>query len=52
VLAIFLTWMSTVRPMWAISIVAILLLLVAITVRWVWRALRSLFSAAEQELAH
>jgi hypothetical protein len=51
VMAIFLTWMSTVRPMWAISIAAILLLLVVLAVRWVGRALRSLFWGAEQELA-
>jgi hypothetical protein len=51
VMAILLTWMSTVRPMWAISIAAILLLLVVLAVRWVGRALRSLFWGAEQELA-
>ena len=51
VLAVFLTWMSTVRPLWAISIVVALLLGVVLTVRWVWRALRSLFSGAEHQLA-
>lgn len=51
VLAVFLTWMSEVRPVWAISIVAVLLLLVVLTVRWVVRALRALFWGAEHELA-
>ena len=50
-LAVFLTWMSTVRPVWAISIAAALLLLVLVMARWVWRALRSLLWGAEQELA-
>ena len=50
-LAVFLTWMSTVRPLWAISIVAALLLGLVLTMRWVWRALRSLFSGAEHQLA-
>ncbi len=51
VLAVLLTWMSTVRPIWAISIVAALLLFIVVMVRWVWRAMRSLFWGAEQELA-
>ena len=51
-MAVFLTWMATVRPIWAISFVAALLLLIAIMARWVLRAMRSLFRGAEQELAH
>ena len=51
VLAVFLTWLSTVRPVWAISITAALLLAVVLGVRLVWRAMRSLFWGAEQELA-
>ena len=52
VVAVFLTWMSTVQPVWAISIVMTLLLLIVLMVRWVLRAMRSLFKGAEQELAH
>ncbi len=47
VLAVSLTWMATWRPYIAASIALILVLLIVFFVRWVWRALRSLFRSAE-----
>jgi len=47
VLAVFLTWMATWRPYIAASIALILVLLIVFFVRWVCRALRSLFRSAE-----
>lgn len=49
-LAIFLTWLATWKPYWAAGIVAILLVLAILMVRWVVRALRSLFRGAEHAL--
>jgi hypothetical protein len=46
-LAIFLTWFATRHPYWAAGIVAVLLVAIVILLRWVLRALRSLFRGAE-----
>ncbi|HVT96954.1 MAG TPA: DUF4126 domain-containing protein [Acidobacteriaceae bacterium] len=47
VLAIGLTWLATRHPLIAGSIVAVLVLVIVLLVRWVWRALRRLFRGAE-----
>ena len=47
VLAVFLTWMATWKPYVAGSIAVVLLLLIVLLVRWVWKALRALFRGAE-----
>jgi hypothetical protein len=46
-LAISLTWLSTAHPYVAGGIAATLVLAIILVVRWVWRALRALFSGAE-----
>lgn len=48
VLAIFLTWMATWKPYIAASIAIALMLVIVFLVRWVWRALYSLFTDAER----
>ena len=50
VFAVGLTWFATSHPYIAASIVAILLLVIILLVRWVWRALRNLFRDAGEEL--
>jgi len=50
VLAVFLTWLATWNPWIAAGIVAVLVLVTVVLIRWVWRALRSLFRGAEEEL--
>jgi hypothetical protein len=50
VLAVFLTWLAALSPYWAASIVAVLLLLTVIVVRWVVRALTALFRGAEHAI--
>lgn len=50
-LAIFLTWFATKHPYLAALIVAWLLLIIIVVVRWVWRGLRELFRGAERRLA-
>jgi len=50
-LAIFLTWFATQHPIMAAAIVATFLLVIAVVIRWVVRALRNLFRGAEGELA-
>jgi Domain of unknown function (DUF4126) len=49
--AIFLTWLSTKHPYLAASIVAVLLVTIALLLRWVWKALKSLFNRTEQAIA-
>jgi hypothetical protein len=49
--AISLTWIATQHPYVAAGIVAVLLLLVIISVRWVVRSLRSLYSRAASVLS-
>ncbi len=46
-LAIFLTWMATWKPYIAAAIAAVLVLITILLVRFVWRALKSLFRGAE-----
>src|ERR1700720_1226907 len=48
-LAVFLTWFATQHPYSAAAIVAILLIIIAVLVRWVVRSLRALFRGAEEE---
>jgi Domain of unknown function (DUF4126) len=50
VLAVFLTWMATWKPYVAGSIAVVLLLLIVLLVRWVWKALRALFRGAEHAM--
>ena len=50
-LAVFLTWFATQHPYSAAAIVGILLIIIAVLVRWVVRSLRALFRGAEEELA-
>jgi hypothetical protein len=47
-LAISLTWLATVHAYWAAGIAATLVIVTIVLVRWVWRALKSLFLGAEQ----
>lgn len=51
VLAIFLVWFSTQHPVLASLLVLALLVAIAVVIRWVVRALRSLFRGAEREVA-
>lgn len=44
--AIFITWFATEHPFLAAAIVAVLLVTIAVLLRWIVRALRSLFHAA------
>jgi hypothetical protein len=50
-LAIFLTWFATKHPYIAAAIVLWFLVIIVVVIRWVVRALRSLFRGAEQRLA-
>jgi len=52
VLAVFLTWFATAHPYLAAAITAAFLLVIAVVVRFVVRALRALFRGAESELVH
>jgi hypothetical protein len=47
-LAISMTWLATVHAYWAAGIAATLVIITIVLVRWVWRALKSLFRGAEQ----
>jgi hypothetical protein len=49
-IAIFLVWFATKHPYSAASIVLLGLVIVALTIRLVWRAMRSLFAGAEREM--
>ena len=51
VVAISLTWFATRHPYWAAAIVAVLLAITILLLRWVLRALKALFLRAEQALA-
>jgi hypothetical protein len=48
--AIFLTWFATTHPYITAAIVAVLLVITVLLVRWIVRALRSLFRGAGREL--
>jgi len=50
-LAVFLTWFATQHPIAAALIVAVFLGAIAVVIRWVVRAMKSLFRGAENELA-
>jgi hypothetical protein len=50
VLAIFLVWFATKHPYAAAAIVLVGLVIVVVTIRFVWRALRLLFVGAEKRL--
>jgi hypothetical protein len=50
-LAVFLTWFATRHPYSAAVIVAVLLAITVLLVRWVLRALKALFWGAERALA-
>lgn len=50
-LAIFLTWFATQHPIMAATIVAGFLVVIAVVIRWVIRAMKNLFRGAEDELA-
>ena len=48
--AIFLTWFATRHPFIAATIVMVCLIVIAVVVRWIVRALRALFAGAERQL--
>ena len=50
-ISVFLVWFATKHPYTAAAIVAVALIFVIVTIRFVWRALRSLFAGAEQRNA-
>lgn len=50
VVAVGLTWLATRHPYVAGTIAACLVVLIVLLIRWVWRALRSLFRGAEHAL--
>jgi hypothetical protein len=50
-IAIFLTWLATKHPFVGAGIVVALLVAIALLMRWVWKALKSLFQRTEQALA-
>jgi hypothetical protein len=50
--AISLTWLATRHPYLAAGIVLWMLLIIVVVMRWVVRALRSLFRGAERQVAH
>ena len=52
VLAVFLTWLATWNPYVAASIVVLLLVAALLLVRWIFKALRSLFRGAIQARGH
>ena len=50
VLAVSLTWLATRHPYVAGLIAAVLVLIIVLLIRWVWRALRWLFRSAESAI--
>jgi hypothetical protein len=50
-LAIFLTWFATQHPYISAAIVIAALLLIVVMIRWVIRAMRSLFRGAERQVS-
>jgi len=50
VIAVFLVWFATKHPFAAGTIVAIALIVVIVTIRYVWKAVRALFVGAEREI--
>ncbi len=51
VLAVLLTWLAIWQPYWAAGIVAVLVLITILLVRWVVLALKALFRGAERVMA-
>lgn len=51
VLAVGLTWMATTHPYIAASIALVMVAVLVLLVRWLWRALRALFRGAFGEVA-
>src|SRR5215468_10231535 len=51
-LAIFLTWFATRHPYIAAAVALCFIAVIVLLVRWVLRALRSLFRGAEDQLVH
>ena len=49
-LAVLLTWMASWKPWLAVTVASVLLVIVVVTVRAVWRALAALFRGAEQAM--
>jgi hypothetical protein len=49
VIAVSLTWLATAHPYIAAGIVAVLLVIIVVMVRWVVRAMRQLFSGARRK---
>ena len=49
-LSISLTWLATKHPYLAAAIVAVLIVVTILLVRWVWRSLRALFRRGKQAL--
>lgn len=47
-IAVALTWLATQHPFWAASIAAASAVLAILLIRWVWRAVASLFRSAER----
>jgi len=52
VVAISLTWLATQHPYVAGIIAGVLVLVILLVIRWVWRALRTLFRGAEGVAEH
>jgi hypothetical protein len=50
VVAVGMTWLATQHPYVAGTIAAVLVVVIVLLIRWVWRALRSLFRGAEHAL--
>ncbi|HSE48138.1 MAG TPA: DUF4126 domain-containing protein [Terriglobales bacterium] len=48
--AVGLTWFATQHPYLAGAIVAVLLVVLVLLIRWVWRAMKALFRGAGEEL--
>src|SRR3954468_21498158 len=51
-LAVGLTWFATQHPYIAAAVVAVLLVILIVLIRWVWRGLRNLFRGAGDEWRH
>jgi len=47
---VFLCWFATQHPYWAAAVVAVLLFIIVLLIRWVVQALRMLFRGAEREV--
>ena len=51
VLAVFLTWFATRHPYVSAAIALVLVVVIVVLARWIFRALRKLFRGAEQAIA-